>query len=392
MKVDVSFIVIIATAAISLLGMTLLPPVIPWMIEPLGASESNIGLVMSVFTLPQIVVSPFVGMLADRVGRKVVLIPSLVVYSVAGMLVAFSPSLAVVLLLRFCQGAAGSAFYPLATAIVGDLYQGHQRQDANALLASIVGAVGIVIPAIGGFLAVIDWRVPFFLYGSGLIVAFLVWRLVDLPRRADGRVHDVSSHSNRRLFVEGIKLMRSWPIALTMYVSLMLFGVNLGCLLTYYPILVRQRFDVTQALIGVAQAVMFAASAISSLAFGPVARRLRTRVIGLSSFVLYTISLLLLPLSTSFIATFVPLILGGFGFGMAIPLLSNEILEATPSSVRATESAIYQAVIRLGQTVIPLLFGLVVLLATDLEWTFVVGFWLACSCVLLYAFDFLRKR
>ena len=176
MKMTGIYIVAMFTAGISLLGLMLLPPVLPWMIAPLAATEGNIGLLMSAFTLPQIFVSPLIGMLTDRFGRKKVLFPSLVIFSLSGMAIALANSLPLALTFRFCQGVMGAGFYPLATTLIGDLYQGEERRHANGIMSAFVNLVGIVIPAIGGYMALIDWRTPFLLFSSGLVVAVLVWK------------------------------------------------------------------------------------------------------------------------------------------------------------------------------------------------------------------------
>jgi MFS family permease len=392
MKITGVYLTAVLTGAISLLGLMLLPPVLPWMIEPMSASESTIGLLMSAFTLPQIIVSPLTGILTDRFGRKKVLFPSLLIYSITGALIALATSLPLALILRFCQGAVGAGFYPLATALIGDLYLHEDRQEANAIMAGVVGFAGIVIPAVGGFLALIDWRTPFLLFLSGLLVAGMVWKKIPSSPSTGTTDNASSKPSYRYLFSQSMRSLKSWRLALTSGASLILFGINMGCLLTFYPIFAKQQLGATQDLIGAAQAITFAAATLTSFLYGPAAKRLRTSVLGVISFTLYGGGLVWIPYSPTFFHSIIPLFIIGLGFGLAIPMLNNEVLEATPPEIRGTAAAIYQSTVRLGQTLTPIIFGLVLIMTGRFEWIFWLGSAATFTVTLLYLIDTKKKR
>ncbi len=97
----------------AILGVSSIIPALPDIIDGLSISPIEIGLVISVFTLPGVLFSPLVGILADRVGRKVILVPALFMFGIFGFACFFAQTLEQLLVLAFPAGdrcrAAGRA-------------------------------------------------------------------------------------------------------------------------------------------------------------------------------------------------------------------------------------------------------------------------------------------
>ena len=74
---------------IAVLGVASITPAFPKIEKELNISEQEVGLLITVFTLPGVVLTPLLGVLADRYGRKQILIPSLLLFGVAGTLCFF---------------------------------------------------------------------------------------------------------------------------------------------------------------------------------------------------------------------------------------------------------------------------------------------------------------
>jgi len=81
---NTNFRVVLGIVVMAVIGGSLVAPILPSMIEPLSTSEEMVGLVMSVYTFAALISTPFIGVLADRYGRKRVLLPLLVLYGLAG--------------------------------------------------------------------------------------------------------------------------------------------------------------------------------------------------------------------------------------------------------------------------------------------------------------------
>ena len=150
-------------------------PALPAMSTALGVSEAQIGLVFTAFTLPAILVLPAVGAVADLYGRKVVVVPGLLLFGIAGLGVGLVDDFGAILVLRGLQGIGYTAFNSLAVALLGDLLSDTEEsaaQGARVLLNKLTGFVG---PAVAGVLAAVAWQYPFFLYGLTVPVAVLVF-------------------------------------------------------------------------------------------------------------------------------------------------------------------------------------------------------------------------
>ena len=96
--------------AISMMGMMLaaiITPAFPTIVEALGISEQSIGLLISVFTLPNFLLVPLAGIMADRFGRKRLIVPALFLFGIFGGACALAPDFKTLLILRGLQGIGG---------------------------------------------------------------------------------------------------------------------------------------------------------------------------------------------------------------------------------------------------------------------------------------------
>ena len=76
--------VVLASSMVGIMGVSLLTPVLPQLKGVFGVGDAAIGLIVPAFTIPGVVLTPFIGLLADRIGRRWTLVPLLVLFGVAG--------------------------------------------------------------------------------------------------------------------------------------------------------------------------------------------------------------------------------------------------------------------------------------------------------------------
>lgn len=115
------------------LGTAVLSPVLDLLIEPFGTSTANIGLMISFFTAPPILVIPIAGLLADRYGRKPIIVASLALFGVAGSAIALTTNFHLVLALRLLQGMGFGGLTPLLITSIGDFYTGSEEVTAHGI-------------------------------------------------------------------------------------------------------------------------------------------------------------------------------------------------------------------------------------------------------------------
>ena len=161
-------------------------PALPMLAADLAAPMSRVQLTMSAlilaFGLAQLVWGP----VADRVGRKPVLLVALAFYALASLGAAASDSIAWVVAWRVVQGACMGAAVMCGRAMVRDLYEPHQGALVMSHALSGLGLVAIVSPLLGGALAqAFGWRATMAVLAllSAAMWAFIAWRLPETARQ-----------------------------------------------------------------------------------------------------------------------------------------------------------------------------------------------------------------
>ncbi|MGI9366381.1 MAG: TCR/Tet family MFS transporter [Rhizobiaceae bacterium] len=175
---------IILTVVIDMLGVGLAWPILPQLIKQLSGQDVSssaliYGLLMSGFALIQFLVSPFIGMLSDRFGRRPVLLFSLAGLGVDYIILAMAPNLFWLVVARIVAGMF-SATVATANAYIADITPRENRAAAFGLLGAAFGVGFTVGPLIGGVLGGIDLQYPFWL-AAGLSFANLALGYFVLP-------------------------------------------------------------------------------------------------------------------------------------------------------------------------------------------------------------------
>jgi len=135
--------------------------------------------------------TPLLGVLSDRYGRKKILVPALVLFGLAGGACAFARSFELLLTLRFFQGMGAAALGTLNVTVIGDIYEGRERSSALGYNSSILSVGTASYPAIGGLLATLGWFYPFALPFAAMPIAVVVLFSLHNPEpRNDDRLRD----------------------------------------------------------------------------------------------------------------------------------------------------------------------------------------------------------
>src|SRR4051794_70180 len=132
------FGVIWTTVAIDLVGFGILFPVLARYARDTGASPAVAGMLVASFSIAQVIFSPIIGLLSDRIGRKPVIILSLVGTAVGSLLTGLAGSLMLLFVGRIVDGASGSSV-AVAQASVTDVAEPSERARLLGLLGAAFG-------------------------------------------------------------------------------------------------------------------------------------------------------------------------------------------------------------------------------------------------------------
>jgi len=227
----------------AVMGVSSIAPAFPRIRADLGISRTEVGLLISVFTLPGIFFSPVIGVLADRWGRKKVLVPSLLLFGCAGGFCALAGSFRMLLVLRALQGLGASALGTVNVTILGDLYSGKRRTVMMGYNAGVLNIGTASYPAIGGALALISWRSIFMLPLLAIPLGFGILFLLRSPEPKN-------SQDFRLYLKDALRSMRSRRVAGIFIVGMATFIVLYGSFMTYMPFVLDDSFDISSLTIG----------------------------------------------------------------------------------------------------------------------------------------------
>ena len=160
-------------------------PALPMLTQALGAPMASAQLTMSALILAFGLAQMVWGPVADRIGRRPVLVGGLALFCAASVGCALAPSIDLLVAWRVLQGAGLAAAVVCARAIVRDLYEPLEGAHVMALSLSGLGVIALAAPLVGGALAsAFGWRGPMVAVAvcGALTLAFIFWRLPETLR------------------------------------------------------------------------------------------------------------------------------------------------------------------------------------------------------------------
>jgi ACDE family multidrug resistance protein len=350
---DPNLHVIFGVTLMAVLGVSSVTPAFPAIAEALGLSAGRVGLLIVVFTLPGIVLTPVLGVLGDRWGRKRIMVLSLCLFAVAGTACGFARTFELLLGLRLVQGMGAAGLGALNVTLVGDLFSGGTRTAAMGYNASVLSIGTAVYPAVGGALAQLDWHYPFFLPVLAVPVALMVLLRLENPEPTDQEALGPYLRGAGRQLVQ--------PAALGLLFSgLVVFIVLYGAYLTYLPFHLEQSFGLTPLGIGAVMSSTSITTALTAARLGWLARRFPEPQLVKAGLALYVVAMLGMPAANSIPLLLLPVLLFGAANGIVIPSILTMLTGLTPRRYRAAVMSANGTVLRTGQTVGPIVVGAMV--------------------------------
>jgi MFS family permease len=351
-----ALLAVLAATLVTPMDVPLVSPALPAIGAAFGVSASRAGLFVTGYALPGILLAPVVGMLADRVGRRPVLVGCLGLFGLAGTAVAFTANFAVALGLRVLQGvAAGSILSALAMTVVGDRYAGRRHDAVMGVTAAALAVATAVYPLVGGHLAARAWNAPFLVYALALPVAGFVWvGLRDAPTDHDAALD--ARDPNRgylRDALHAVPLGRAVALYGVMFVS---FGLLFGGLYTALPFYLADAFGFPPTTVGLVTSGVLLVTALVSTGSGRLsARASPTTLLGLG-FALFATGFLGVALADGLPFLIGALLLFGVGSGLVTPTLFASLSALAPDHVRAGVMSLQTTTIGASQAAGPALF------------------------------------
>lgn len=339
-----------STVALDLVGFGIVLPILPLYAERFGASAFTATALVATFSAAQLVFSPVWGRVSDRIGRKPVLVLSLVGTAVGSLVTGLAGSLWVLFLGRLLDGVSGASV-SVAQAAVADVAPPEQRAKLLGLLGAAFGLGFVAGPAIGALAALGGPELPF------LIAAAIAGvNAVAALRRLPETHPDPGRLSPRRPVVDEVPWRRAGvaPLVLIAFVSLTAFSAFEGT----FALFGERRLDLRLASTGGVFAAIGIALVLVQVKLLPfvVDRWGEERTLR-SGLVLNAVGLAVLAAVNSWSALVPALLLLVVGQGLVSPTLSSILAGKVGAERRGGVLGVQQAAGGLARVVGPLAGG-----------------------------------
>jgi multidrug resistance protein len=339
--------IIWTTVALDLVGFGIIVPILGRYAERFGANGLQVGLMFASFSVAQMVFAPILGRISDKVGRKPVIVFSLIGTAVGSFVTGAAGALWVLFLGRILDGASGASV-AVAQGAVADIAPPEQRARLMGMLGAAFGVGFVVGPALGGLAALGGPHVPFYLAGS-IAAINAVAAIIRLPETKPDTSHITEKHQRGTALSPALK-----RFALVGFLSMLGFA---GFEATF-SIWGQKQFDFTEG----SASIVFVFVGVTLVAvqgglIGPLTQRLGSRKllrIGLS---LVAVGLVLLGFTTTWLMLFVALFLLSLGQGMSGPSGSALVAELAPVERRGEAIGYQQSTAAFGRVAGPVMAG-----------------------------------
>ncbi|HCN56749.1 MAG TPA: MFS transporter [Exiguobacterium sp.] len=223
---------------IAFLGIGLVIPVTPTIMNELNISGSTVGYMVSAFAFAQLVLSPLAGRAVDKYGRKPMIIIGLFIFSMSELLFGLGQSVEVLFASRILGGVSAAFIMPAVTAFIADITTNETRPKALGYMSAAISTGFIIGPGIGGFLADIGTRMPFFFAATfGLTAMILsVFTLREPERHYEQSTIPQQKNGFRKVFS---------PLYFIAFMVLLISSFGLASFESLFALFVDRKFGFT---------------------------------------------------------------------------------------------------------------------------------------------------
>ncbi|KAB2338110.1 MFS transporter [Cytobacillus depressus] len=334
------------------LGNSMLIPVLPAMEKKLNITSLQTSLILTVYSVVAIILIPVAGCLSDHIGRKKVIVPSLIIAGIGGLISGWAAwkvddAYWIILCGRALQGVGAAGAAPIVMPLVGDLFKSDDEVSSSLGMIETSNTFGKVLsPILGAFLASFFWFLPFFAFPAFCAVSILlILLLIKTPKEKEEplpfkeflqKIKNTFTHNGKWLyaiFIIGVIMM------------FVLFGV-----LFYLSDILEKTYDIKNIKKGFLLAIPLGALCIASFITGKIIKEnkilMKWLIFGGSA--LTAIAVAALSFSSGMWYMLILFIFGGIGIGVALPCLDALITCGIEKEERGTITSIYSSMRFIG--------------------------------------------
>lgn len=339
----------VAAGSMGTLGFSITSPLLPDLADALAVDAGGIGLVQAAVSVPGVLLSALIGYFADRVGRRRVVLISLILFSLAGASGYFARTFSLLVAARLIQGIGTSGILGLSIVMVGDLFQGSERTRAMGINMAGLTVVNMVGPSLSGLLGQTDVFRPFLIFLIGLPLAIWVSRMpIDGSRDAESPLRHLGD-TVRYIRRGGHLVDYAGVLIITVANTVLLHGFGY----TTTPLYLDQVFGIDSSGRGLIIAAFQVGTVVAAIQIGRLrATRTGSSLVSLSLAAMAS-GALITALAPRWWMVAVGLGVSGIGFGLFVPLAQERAAEVGGALYRGLTVLMWVTVVRVAQVIGP---------------------------------------
>jgi MFS transporter, DHA1 family, multidrug resistance protein len=383
LKTNKALPILFAVMFLVMVGFGIIIPVIPFYAEEIGASPTQLGLLMAVYSLMQFLFAPMWGRISDRIGRKPVMMIGIFGLALSFFLMGLSNQLWMLFAARIIGGFLSSANMPTVMAYVADITSEEDRGKGMGIIGAAIGLGFIFGPAIGGIFSKISINIPFFIAGaSSLITFFLVMFVLKESLTPEQR----NSQSKERVsLLQALRGTVSNLYILQLFVSLSLSGLE-----ATFAYFAYEKAELGSVQLGYIFMIMgFAGAIVQGGLVGRLTKKYGEGSVIQLGIVISAIGFALILLVDSFLTAALYLTVFGIGNGFIRPSVSS-LLTKTSTAGHGSTTGLLSSFDSLGRIIGPPLGGWLFSITIGLP--YISGIFLSALALLLYRAYIVQTR
>ncbi len=324
MSKNMSLTLLLTNLFIAFLGIGLIIPVLPTIMNELELSGKMVGYLVAAFAISQLLISPLAGKWVDQFGRKPMIVTGLLIFSFSELLFGLGKIVEVLFISRLLGGVSAAFIMPAVTAFIADITTMAKRSQAMGYMSAAISTGFIVGPGIGGFLAEFGTRVPFFAAaGVALISAIASFIFLKEPERYKEAIIEGKTSGIRRIFN---------PLYFIAFLIIFITQFGLAAFDSIFSLFVDHKFGFTPKDIAI---IITGGGLVGAVAqvflFGPLIKLFGEVKLIRYAFVLSAILVVLTTMAESYINILLATIFVFVGFDLMRPAVTSYLSKVAGS-------------------------------------------------------------
>jgi MFS family permease len=309
---------VLAAATLTLMAAAIISPSLPAMATEFAHTpgvDLLVRLAVTVTSLAIAISAPVSGVIADRVGRRPLLVFGLVLYATSGTVGYFIADLHLLLVSRVSLGIAVGAIMTAVSATITDWFDGPGRAVWLGRQQAAASVGGVVFLPLAGILATLNWRAPFWIYAVSAFVALAA--VIAMP----GRPRPAGTQETDRLLIATDRRRVAGVYALASVATVAFFMAP-----TQLPFLLADR-GASPGVVGAVVAASMLTGVLGAVSFPRLRKHMTTQSITAINVGLLGVGWWFIGSADSVAGVLAGLLVGGFGVGAVVPNLNLRLGE-----------------------------------------------------------------